>query len=525
MALLNESDAVYLGDKRVDSIYLGSEKVWANFLPTDVFSNNQKGAFYCPSYVKTLFQDAVQNTPVTADGDPTGLTLDKSRGLKLGPELVLNGSVEDGTNWTAVSNGKLVDITTNGKLKLEIVDPLEPGIPRIYQTSTNFVIGRFYKVSANFTLVAADNSSSSFGFIFAGKDFGYDVDMASQNGTYTAIVQATSTTADLFYLYARRYAGGTAGDFVEVDNISVRELYGTHAAQSVSAARPTYNANPDRLSLDKVDDALVVTVPAGGWNGTMVLATDQGTASYGISIPAGAYNLGGQHFPGNAIIGAVFRDGALTNSETEKVEKYFVENGATASYGATSNFSNYWAFSKITEFPLIDTANGIDFRGAWVESRLMTYFPLIDTSNGEGFQQTWWWCSSMLIFPPINTSKGKNFDEAWFQCRSMIDFPFIDVSNAESFYQTWYGCVSLRNFPSNFFDNIKSGNLNRAFAFTDLTTASIDGILVSLVTSGIAAGTRVFGQSGGSAPSVGTGQPAIDTLRSRGWTVTVTGGY
>jgi len=58
-----------------------------------------------------------------------------------------------------------------------------------------------------------------------------------------------------------------------------------------------------------------------------------------------------------------------------------------------------------------------------------------------------------------------------------------------------------------------------------MTQTSIDNILVSLVASGIAAGTRVFGQSGGSAPSAGTGQPAIDTLRSRGWTVTVTGGY
>jgi len=45
---------------------------------------------------------------------------------------------------------------------------------------------------------------------------------------------------------------------------------------------------------------------------------------------------------------------------------------------------------------------------------------------------------------------------------------------------------------------------------------------VSLVASGIAAG--VFGQSGGSAPS-STGEAAIDTLRSRGWSVTVTGGY
>jgi hypothetical protein len=47
---------------------------------------------------------------------------------------------------------------------------------------------------------------------------------------------------------------------------------------------------------------------------------------------------------------------------------------------------------------------------------------------------------------------------------------------------------------------------------------------VSLVASGISAGTRVFDQSDGSAPS-STGEAAIDTLRSRGWTVTVTGGY
>jgi len=47
-------------------------------------------------------------------------------------------------------------------------------------------------------------------------------------------------------------------------------------------------------------------------------------------------------------------------------------------------------------------------------------------------------------------------------------------------------------------------------------------VLVSIVASGIAAG--VFDQSGGSAPSA-AGETAIDTLRSRGWTVTVTGGY
>jgi hypothetical protein len=228
---------------------------------------------------------------------------------------------------------------------------------------------------------------------------------------------------------------------------------GNSAAQSISAARPTYNTSPDRLSLDKVDDALIVTVPAGGWTGTMVLATDQGTASYGVSIDAGAYELGGEYFPGDAIVAALFRDGEMTTEEKADVESYFVGSGATESYGEVANFSSSWRDNSLTSFPLIDTSSGTDFGYAW-------------------------------------------------------------MNNAE-----------LVDFPANFFDNIKGGNLESAFDATNLNEASIDGILVSLVTSGIAAGTRLFDQSGGSAPSVGTGQPAIDTLRSRGWAVTVTGGY
>ena len=57
---------------------------------------------------------------------------------------------------------------------------------------------------------------------------------------------------------------------------------------------------------------------------------------------------------------------------------------------------------------------------------------------------------------------------------------------------------------------------------TNLTTQSIDDILVSLDTSGVSNGT--FKQSGGQAPSA-TGEAAIDSLVGKGWTITVTGGY
>jgi hypothetical protein len=347
-----------------------------------------------------------------------------------------------------------------------------------------------------------------------------------------------------------------------------------HAVQATAAARPTYQTGPARATLDKVDDRLSVTVPVGGFTGTMVLATDQGTASYGVTIPAGAYEIGGrggQDFPGNAIVGQLIRDGALSAGEAAATEAYFVENGATASYGAVTDFESYWLdWSEITSFPLIDTSSGTSFNQAWWGCSSLTSFPLIDTSSGTDFGKAWrgcssltsfplidtssgtdfyraWrgctsltsfplidtsagtnfflaWdnCNSLTSFPLIDTSSGTNFGTAWDNCSSLTSFPLIDTSAGTNFGTAWRNCTSLTSFPANAFDNVKGGDFTDAFANTALTQTSIDNILVSLVASGIAAG--VFGQSGGSAPSA-TGEAAIDTLRSRGWTVTVTGGY
>jgi len=327
---------------------------------------------------------------------------------------------------------------------------------------------------------------------------------------------------------------------------------GNHATQATAARRLTYQTGPARATIDKVDDRLSVTVPTGGFTGTMVLATDQGTASYGVTIPAGAYNIGGkngQYFPGNAIVGQVIRDGALSAGDAAATEAYFVENGATASYGAVTDFESYWGdWSEITSFPLIDTSAGTNFsftwqdctsltsfplidtssgtlfRGSWRDCTSLTSFPLIDTSSGNRFSRAWQDCTSLTSFPLIDTSSGANFAIAWFGCSSLTSFPLIDTSSGTNFSLAWRGCTSLTSFPANAFDNIKGGNFSDAFTNTALTQTSIDNILVSLVASGIAAGTRLFDQSGGSAPS-STGEAAIDTLRSRGWTVTVTGGF
>jgi len=301
-----------------------------------------------------------------------------------------------------------------------------------------------------------------------------------------------------------------------------------HAVQATAASRPTYQTGPARITVDKVDDRLSVTVPAGGFTGTMVLATDQGTASYGVTIPAGAYDIGGRgglYFPGNAIVGQLIRDGALSAGDAAATEADFVEKGATASYGAVTDFNSFWrTWAELTSFPLIDTSAGTNFFQTWRGCSSLTSFPLIDTSSGTTFYASWYNCTSLTSFPLIDTSAGFDFRYVWYNCSSLTSFPLIDTSAGTEFDRAWRNCTSLTTIPAGLFDNVKGGKFIDAFTNTALTETSIDNVLVSIVASGINAGTRVFNQSGGSAPS-STGEAAIDTLRSRGWTVTVTGGY
>jgi hypothetical protein len=53
-------------------------RVLERFVPSDLFASGESGAFYDPSDMGTLFQDAAGTIPVTGPGDPVGQMLDKS---------------------------------------------------------------------------------------------------------------------------------------------------------------------------------------------------------------------------------------------------------------------------------------------------------------------------------------------------------------------------------------------------------------------------------------------------------------
>jgi len=189
--------------------------------------------------------------------------------------------------------------------------------------------------------------------------------------------------------------------------------------------------------------------------------------------------------------------------------------GSTNQAGAFDGCSNL----VISATDIGHFENVTNFSLAWRDCSSLTSFPLINTSSATDFSSAWVRCSSLTSFPLIDTSSGTNFSFTWFACSSLTSFPLINTSSGTNFVATWASCSSLTSFPANAFDTNIATDYTSAFTTTNLTTQSIDDILVSLVASGVLNGT--FNQSRGQAPSA-TGQTAIATLTNRGWTITTT---
>ena len=198
-----------------------------------------------------------------------------------------------------------------------------------------------------------------------------------------------------------------------------------------------------------------------------------------------------------------------------------IKNFGIYALGSTSQNSAFRGCSNmvITANDIGHFENVTDMTFAFNNCFSLASLPLINTSSVSDFSQTFRNCSGLLSFPSINTSSGTLFFRTWRDCVNLPSFPLIDTSSATTLFESWVNCNALASFPANAFDTNIATNYSNAFASTNLTTQSIDDILVSLVASGVSNGT--FDQSGGQGPSA-TGQNAITTLLGRGWTITTT---
>ena len=210
------------------------------------------------------------------------------------------------------------------------------------------------------------------------------------------------------------------------------------------------------LIMDLVDDEYEFTTDSA-INGTIVVATLEGTYSAGISLDADTtYKLQARGVSDQSntglfknIVGYLISSTPLSEGEISSIESYFVSKGASprSAFGSVTNFNDTWrGCSTITTFPLIDTSNG-SFYQTWRDCSSLVSFPLIDTTGASSVNQTWLGCSSLSSFPLIDTSSITYFGYGWMNCTSIKSFPLIDTSLGTNFTNAWYNCNSFTSFP------------------------------------------------------------------------------
>jgi hypothetical protein len=198
-----------------------------------LFSGGGLGLLYNSSDMSTLFQDSLGTTPVTTAGQSNGLTLDKSQGLVLGPELVTNGDFAIVSDWSlgsgwAISGGSGNHTSGGGTGDL--------------RQSITMENGKSYKIP--WSLIATSGSALGAARI---NSVVLDSNMGTV-GNYQAIyLKTASESGDLIF---------AANNLTEckLDDVSVREIPGNHATQSSGSFKSKYQAGPDRKVFDGIDD-------------------------------------------------------------------------------------------------------------------------------------------------------------------------------------------------------------------------------------------------------------------------------
>ena len=168
--------------------------------------------------------------------------LDKSKGLAQGPELVTNGTFDTNyVGWTpfSIGSGSPTYTVDNQKLKVNLNGSYDVGIDQSFST----VAGRYYSFSLDVDIVTAFNYSQLIGaFIGTGAGSTQSLNANFSSGSHSFIIQATSSTT---HLRIRSVSGSNTQGVYTVDNISVKEIQGSHATQPTSTKRPIYARHPE----------------------------------------------------------------------------------------------------------------------------------------------------------------------------------------------------------------------------------------------------------------------------------------
>ena len=280
--------ALYLGTTSISSAYLGNTQVFGgSFTPLSLFSGGAQGVWYDPSDLTTMFVDRAGTTPVTAPGQLVGLRLDKSKGLALGSELVLNpgNPFASAANWSPATASLSV---VSGNLRISGSGTFA----RAAASITGLTVGKTYKLVARLVETTATDSA-----IWATSGFSYTTIKDMVSGSVLEVIGTATATSMSVTLYTTRTADGT-GKYSDWSGVSVRELPGNHATAPTDAARVMYGVEPkggrrnlllatDTLATQSLTVTAVAHTLAFTGTGTVTLS---GASTAGPLVGTGAGN-------------------------------------------------------------------------------------------------------------------------------------------------------------------------------------------------------------------------------------------
>ena len=272
----------------------------AAFSPSSLFASGEQGAWYDPSDLSMMFQDSAGTTPVTADGQPVGLILDKSSGLVLGADIAPN--TFNALNATITNGGTFPSTATATASTYGFV------------VSAITTAGKYYEYSMSWT-GNINNRTLQVG------DGSYGPTSTLQSGTITGRI-LTSGTQIYAYIF-----GATVGESFTVTDITCKLVSGNHATQATAASRPlkTSTGAAYWTNYDAVDDVLNTTFPSSLGSSCTVCRANVGAAPTILT----AQTIGTSYADSTDNAGLIIINRALTGQETTDVTAWLTAKGAT----------------------------------------------------------------------------------------------------------------------------------------------------------------------------------------------------
>lgn len=267
------------------------------FTPADLFLNGEQGVWLDPSDLSTMFQNVGGTSlPVTKDGDPVGLMLDKSQGLE--------GAV------TNIAKPFIDDISND---YLEVTNTLDGTKLVIKQASTGsslsiFEIDKTYKLTVVYSIPETSDDIPVYNTSGGVANFLFTATKGVRNK-----VEVTLTAKNM-RLYFR-----TGPAEITIHEIVLKEITGNHATQTTASARPICRTDGELhwLEFDGVDDTLSAQLPSGTY--TEIKASRDGVAhKYPVNVSS-TYTLGDLTQTKQSVSGLVLVNRQLTQAEIENV--------------------------------------------------------------------------------------------------------------------------------------------------------------------------------------------------------------